>query len=73
MKDKITFTKLQWDEQRECVVCPTCGEALRLVEEIGHYDPCSVNGEPGEPQWKVDGYLYACDECGSEFISREEI
>lgn len=69
----VQLTELAYDSERECVVCPGCGEALECMGECGYERKCSTWGVPDEPQWISTCWKYVCHDCGAEFYSAEEV
>ena len=67
----VTLTELVYDSERDCVVCPTCGEALECVGECGYVSRAWNCLE--EPQWNGTCWKYVCPDCGAEFYSSEEV
>ena len=67
----VELTELVYDEARECVVCPACGEALEYVEPC-FFDHCNETYD-SPSDCDIPCYLYVCPECGKKFYSAEEI
>lgn len=69
--EEVELTELVWDEERKCVVCPECGEALEFVEPC-FYDHCNQSYD-SPSDYDIVCYLYICPECGKMFYSKNEI
>lgn len=69
--EEVELTELQWDEERQCVVCPECGEALEFDE--GCWYRSSDGDAFNEPQDEMTCVRYVCPNCGKFYYAENEI
>lgn len=69
--EEVELIELQWSVERQCVVCPECGEELTFEEACWYR---SSDGDAfSEPQEYVTCYRYYCESCARFFYSQVEI